>query len=140
MKRFLLTLASLLALAAHGSALADGGSPSLGRVRSQMNAGTWGGIVLIEARPKAAATAASSAAASAPTLNAAAPVPPSPAAAGAAGPSVFERMRALLGGNEPLSGQRLNDAKHLDSPSQGIALPTASAGAGTASGAATKAR
>jgi hypothetical protein len=139
MKRLLPALACLACLTPPGFALAEEGS-SLGRVRSQMNAGTWDGIVLIKARPKTApapASGAQSAAASAPALTAVTPPQPSPPAA--QGPSVFERMRALLGG-EPLSGQPLNDAKHLDSPSQGIALPTASTAARAASGASTPRR
>ena len=154
MKRTLLTMAALLALAAHGPARAEEGT-SLGRVRSQMNAGTWDGIVLIKGRPKAApapasaasaaaaaastgttaATAATAATTAAATAAAVAPGQSSPSAA--QGPSVFERMRALLGGDEPLSGERLNDAKRLRSPSQGIPLPTAATAARAASAAST---
>lgn len=120
------TLFAAVSLLAQGAAVADSGR-SLNEVRSQMNSGTWPGITLIEARPKAPAQAAS--AASAPVLRsagqtAAAP-PPQPAAQSAP----RWRLGTLF---EAPSGRPMNQATRLDSPSLGIPVPTASSRAASA--------
>jgi hypothetical protein len=159
MKPFPSLLAAATLLASAGLAPAEP-ARSLNDARSQINSGTWPGITLIEARPKAApaeppagavpvvtapAPAAPVAAApgpAAPAPAAAAPAAPTtpaaPATATAASPaatatspSVAERLRAVLG---PPSGVPMNQAARLDSPDRGIVLPTGPAA--TASGAA----
>jgi len=199
MKPAIALLTAGIALAAHGVLLADTTGRSLTDVRKQINSGTWPGITLIEAGPKAQAPAAGASAPVAPaaspppapvspaanvstpvtpaattsaptTTNApataapaaaalapaappaspstpiapvagplpstAAPAPVSPAPATGAPsstPSFGDRLRGLLG--EP-TGQSMQEAKRLDSPSIGIVLPTA----GAASAPATPAR
>lgn len=187
MKSIPALLAAATLLASAGMAPAEP-ARSLNDARSQINSGTWPGITLIEAKPKAAqaeppASAASAAPVAAVPVPAAAatagtaakatatpvtagqaqaqaalpatvapvaavpapavPAPAAPAQAAATtpaataaaptanSPSVAERMRAVLG---PPSGVPMNQATRLDSPDQGIVLPTGTAAA--ASGAA----
>jgi 2-oxoglutarate dehydrogenase E2 component (dihydrolipoamide succinyltransferase) len=184
MKPLLTLLAAASLLASAGMAPAEP-ARSLNDARSQINSGTWPGITLIEAKPKAeppasaasaapvaavpvpaaAATAGTAAKATATPVTAGqaqaqaalpatvapvaavpapavpAPAAPAPAAATtpaataaaptANSPSVAERLRAVLG---PPSGVPMNQATRLDSPDQGIVLPTGTAAA--ASGAA----
>jgi hypothetical protein len=129
MKPAILTLlAAGAALAAHSLVLADSGR-SLNQVRTEMNNGTWAGISIWDSRPKAAPpAAAASGSAAAAAQGASAPV--------GAGP----RVGGLLGWGAPPSGQPLSSAKHLDSPTLGIELPTASTGENAASDTATKAK
>ena len=217
MKPAIALLTAGIALAAHGLLLADTSGRSLTDVRKQINSGTWPGITLIEAAPKAKPPAASASAPAAPAASAAdaspapaaaaahastpatsaantsapatpaanpsapatpaagalappavaaspaaapvapvaSPSPPTPSKAAGisapaapiakvpaaepaavppapatSAPSFGDRLRGWLG--EPLSGQSMQEAKRLDSPSIGIPLPTAAAGAASA--------
>jgi hypothetical protein len=131
-------LATGLALAAHGFALADPG-PSLNQVRSEINSGTWPGITIFKAQPKAEPPPATASAPGGSGAKAQSIEPGKGAAAPARDtPSVAARLGAQIGWGGPLSRQPLNAAKRLDSPSLGIALPTASPGATAASAPSTK--
>jgi len=57
MKPAIALLTAGIALTAHGVLLADTTGRSLTDVRKQINSGTWPGITLIEAGPKAQASA-----------------------------------------------------------------------------------
>jgi hypothetical protein len=142
MKPSILLVAASLALIAQGTARADSGK-TLNQVRSEMNSGTWRGVVLYESGPAAAAPAASGPAAAAAQPGAAAarsgaPTPaagvPAAAASSAArnSPLPGESIASYLGRVAPPSGVPLNSAKRLDLPSQGIELSTASSRAADA--------
>lgn len=127
-------LAAAALLASAGVAVAEP-ARSLHDARTQINSGTWPGITLIEAKPKAAKARPPAGAASAapePATTAApeaarATIAPTPATSP---PTVAERLRALLG---PASGVPMNQAARLDSPDLGIVLPTGAATPGVAS-------
>lgn len=101
MKMLVTTLAACALLTAH----AEPGR-SLNQVRSEINNGTWAGTTIYKSKPKAET--------------------PEAAASAASGAAASKRSGGLFGLGEPPSGKPMKDATRLDSPTQGIALPTAS--------------
>lgn len=127
MKTALLILAAGATFAAHMPVQAETGG-SLYESRLGVIKGTAPGIVVIGAgrsSPAAAASSASGAAAATQTTaqKAGAPAPAASAV------SLAERAGAVLKWGDPPSGQALNSAKRLDSPTQGIVLPSAGSAA-----------
>ena len=121
MKTQLLVLAAAATLATHALSQAPSGG-SLNDARSAITKGTAPGIVIIGAkrRPPEASAAASAASA-----GAAAPAPSAAAPVAAAATPLAERVGAAIKWGDPPSGQPLNAARRLDSPTLGIALPSA---------------
>jgi hypothetical protein len=105
-------------------------SPSLGEARLGVIKGTSAGITLIGRTP-ASAPEVSRSGASAPTGATKAPVQrqaqnaTTPEAGAPASPSVGAGWGALLRSLPPPQGDAMSAAKRLDSPSLGIALPSA---------------
>ena len=112
MKTQLLILAAAATLATPALAQAQSGG-SLNDARSAITKGTAPGIVIIgtKRRPPEASAASTAAAAAAPAAAAATPL--------------AERVGAAVKWGDPPSGQPLNAARRLDSPTLGIALPSA---------------
>lgn len=100
-------------LATHALALAQSGG-SLNDARNAINKGTSPGIVIIGAKRRAPEASAAAASASAPTQTPAAAATP-----------LAERVGAALKLGDPPSGLPLSAARRLDSPSLGIAIPSA---------------
>jgi len=133
MKTAFLILAAGTTLAAHMPVRAEPGT-SLYDSRLGITKGTSPGIVIIPARnPQTPAAAASSASAPGAATQATGPKAGAPAAAAGSAP-VAEGAGAPLKWGDPPSGQALNEAKRLDSPTQGIALPTAGSAASQPAG------
>jgi len=125
MKTAILILAAGSALAVHTTAVqADPGS-SLQERRLAILNGTAPGIVIIRSTAKVPAAAASAASAGGGAGQAAGPAGHATARGADAAPLFLA---------EPPSGKPLNDARRLDSPTQGIALPVASSAASQAAG------
>ncbi len=127
MKTALFILAAGATLGAHMLVQAETGG-SLYESRLGIIKGTSPGIVIIGAGRSSPAAAAASAASGAAAIQTTALKAGAPAPAASAVP-LAERAGALLKWGDPPSGQALNSAKRLDSPTQGIVLPSAGSSA-----------
>jgi len=134
MKNAILTLAAGSALAMHTLVLAAEPGRSLQERRLEVLNGTAPGIVLFGSkRPPQAPAAAASSASAAGTARPAALAQGEISASGAK-PAAPASPAVPLFWAEPPSGKALNDARRLDSPTQGIALPVAGGAASQAAG------
>lgn len=134
MKTAILILAAGSALAAHTTTVRAEPGSSLQERRLAILNGTAPGIVIIGGGRQSKAAAAADAAASAGGAAAPAAVREGGLAARAAETPGPAQPAAPPPWAEPPSGKPLNDARRLDSPTQGISLPVASSAASQAAG------
>jgi hypothetical protein len=105
---------------------------SLNKARSEINNGTSPGIVIFKSKPKAEVPASPASATSTTST------PPAASATAQVPAPLGNRIVERLNLGEPPSGQPMSGAKRLNSPDQGIPLPTAATAAAAAASAAGK--
>jgi len=137
MKSLPTLLAAVALLASAGFALAEP-ARSLNDARSQINSGTWSGITLIEANPKAAkAEPPAGAASAAPAPVATAPAPAAAATAATAAKAADTATPSPAGQAQPPAAKAATSAPVAAAPAPAAPAPAAPAPAAATTPAAT---